>query len=407
MEEESIGLPNLKVGDHLREAYSLDDRLLLTDYRIENEEDLRELRKVGVRYAIVTNRKLTSSTSDEPDDWGQDADDSNARDPLKNYRECQQLYENLNGQARRFFQSLRDNSSSNESLDLLRTTVQKMISQSRNNTTSFRLLNQLKDQSPKTYTHSVNLCLLAVLFGTQQDYDYQQLLTLAKGALLHDIGKTEVPKEILNKDDKLTPDEQEIVQQHPQEGFKILRGMGCDDTVKRIVREHHERPDGSGYPRGIRDLDHFSLIVAVLDVYEALTAPQPYRESYNPVQAYDELRDEFSGMPEVLEIVSDLISVFGVYPVGSYVQLSNGDIAIVTKINKENPSNPIVKVIGAKDASIEDPFEVNLHDPVRSPFMKNDKLYGKDLEIKRVIDANDQEDLKERIPTFLRDRMAP
>jgi hypothetical protein len=75
MEEESIGLPNLKVGDHLREAYSLDDRLLLTDYRIENEEDLRELRKAGVRYAIVTNRKLTSSTSDEPDDWAKDADD--------------------------------------------------------------------------------------------------------------------------------------------------------------------------------------------------------------------------------------------------------------------------------------------------------------------------------------------
>lgn len=406
MEQESIGLPQLEVGDHLIEAYNTDDRLLLTDYHIEEEGDLRELREIGIRYAYVKNRDTEISTQPEEKSSQIEPEESNPdRDPMENFRESKQLFQSITEKAENVFRAFRDNEAPNGSFSSLDDSLKQMFEHSQENPVDCHLLRQMKNQNPNTYTHSVNLCLLALLFGTEKDFDDRDLRHLAKGALFHDVGKTNVPQKLIQKEGKLTPGEKKIMRKHPRDGFKILRGQGCDERVKKIVLEHHERPDGSGYPKGMENMDHLSLIVSVLEVYESLTSPQPYRQAFSPEEAYETLKDEFRDMPRAQEIVDDIITTFGIYPVGTYVQLTNQDLAIVTQTNCDNLRNPTVKIIGTPKGSINEPFEVDLHSLEQTPFMKNDKIYSNDLEIQKTIETHDKDFLRKKIPLFLRDRM--
>lgn len=143
-------------------------------------------------------------------------------------------------------------------------------------------LNTLKVFDMTTYQHSINVACLACVIGITLRYDLVTLKNLTLGALLHDVGKEFIPLDILQKKGSLTPEEFEIIKQHPEQGVMLLWNRKVfPDDVKHIVLQHHENHDGSGYPAGLSgsEISKYAQIVHICDVYDALCAERPYKSA--------------------------------------------------------------------------------------------------------------------------------
>ncbi|MBC7076240.1 MAG: HD-GYP domain-containing protein, partial [Syntrophomonadaceae bacterium] len=214
-----------------------------------------------------------------------------------------------------------------------------------------------------TFAHSVNVCILSLITGITLGYDDLKLRDLGIGALLHDIGKTKIDKEILNKPDDLTKEEFNEIKKHTVYGFKILRQYDDIPLLSaHIAYQHHERWDGQGYPRGLSDknIHEYARIVAVADVYDALLADRPYRPSYTVNQAITILK-RMSGIYLDANCVDSLIANIAIYPIGSVIELNTGEIGVVVDVNKKAPSKPVVKIILDKNnRKLPQPYEVDL-----------------------------------------------
>lgn len=209
-------------------------------------------------------------------------------------------------------------------------------------------LSRLKSFDQYTYYHSVNTCILAMTLGRQLNMARDPLIRLGLGVVLHDIGKTQVPIDILNKPGLLTEDEAERVKQHVMRGVDYLDGtLKVETAVLLPVLEHHERMDGSGYPhhRQRADLSEVGLIAGVVDVYDALTSDRPYRKAASPHQALKTLYEMTRRGELDTACVERFIRCMGIYPVGSCVRLSSGAVGVVSKINPTQTLNPVVVVV--------------------------------------------------------------
>ncbi|MDD3363523.1 MAG: HD-GYP domain-containing protein [Syntrophomonas sp.] len=208
-------------------------------------------------------------------------------------------------------------------------------------------LTDIRSYDDYTFAHSVNVCILSLMTGVTLSYDDSKLKELGVGALLHDIGKIKLDKGTLNKADDLTRDEYYEVKQHAENGFEILRKYDDISLLSaHIAFQHHERWNGTGYPRGLaeNDIHEYSRIVAVADVYDALLADRPYRSSYSVNQAITLLK-RMAGTYLDPRCIMALIANVAVYPIGSIVELNSGVVGIVVDVNKEMPTRPVVRVV--------------------------------------------------------------
>jgi len=206
---------------------------------------------------------------------------------------------------------------------------------------------KLRDFDEYTYTHSINVSLLAVILGKHLELDKPTLLKLGLAGMYHDVGKARIPEAILNKPGKLTEAEFRVMKTHPLEGYKVMAGQpDLDPEILRAVVEHHERFDGAGYPRGLtgESIGLFSRIIAVVDVFDALTSRRVYKDAMAPAKALGMMyqwRDK-DFPPGAIE---NFIRCIGVFPVGSLVRLSGGEYGIVAVVNPQKPTKPEVKVV--------------------------------------------------------------
>jgi len=188
-----------------------------------------------------------------------------------------------------------------------------------------------------TYHHSVNTTVLALLLGMGKGYNHSRLLELGMGVLMHDIGKTKVPKEILNIKGSLKKEEFEEIKKHSSYGYEFIKNnQDFSLHSAHVALQHHEKWNGGGYPRGLigDDIHEFGRIAAVADVYEAL---EPY-QAYEYVVA----QSGFQFDPEIVKVFTQNVAV---YPTGSGVELSNGLRGNVIKQNKSLPNRPIVRAV--------------------------------------------------------------
>ncbi|WP_092333256.1 HD-GYP domain-containing protein [Desulfosporosinus hippei] len=207
-------------------------------------------------------------------------------------------------------------------------------------------LNKFRQFDDDTYIHSVNVAILATLIGMQIGFAGQTLRDLTLGALLHDIGKGSIPPEILNKPSELTSKELEIIKKHPLIGEEMLKEADLSAEVLSIIRHHHERWNGHGYPDGVSQqaITLSAQVVAVSDVFDALISDRPYRKGLPPYYAL-ELIIAGSGEEFNENIVKSFLQCLVLYPEGSIVTLNTGEVGTVIKVQKNYPSRPIIKIL--------------------------------------------------------------
>jgi HD-GYP domain-containing protein (c-di-GMP phosphodiesterase class II) len=206
----------------------------------------------------------------------------------------------------------------------------------------------LKIYDDYTYYHSVNVAVLSIIVGTALKFQKEQLIQLGMSAILHDIGKKFTPIEILSKPAKLTPEEFKVIQEHSTNGYHFIKKFfpTISSTTYVGILQHHERYDGTGYPSGVagENITIYGRILAVCDVYDALVSDRPYHKAHLPSEALEFIQGGSGSMFDPI-IVKAFTAKVASYPLGTVVQLSNGEAGIVVKNYEEFNTRPKVKII--------------------------------------------------------------
>lgn len=208
----------------------------------------------------------------------------------------------------------------------------------------FCYLGYLKETDEHTYSHCVNVSVLCNIFSKWLGFEEEEIKNLTVAGLLHDIGKTKVDQEILNKKDKLTKEEFEEIKKHTTYGYRIISDKLIADEVKKAVLMHHEKIDGTGYPLGIKNnkIGKYAKIVAICDIYDAMTSDRVYRKKICPFEVIKSFEQSSFGLLDTQYLLTFLRNIAYTY-VGSYVKLTNNEIGEVVFINRSQMSRPIVK----------------------------------------------------------------
>lgn len=200
----------------------------------------------------------------------------------------------------------------------------------------------LKTFDDYTYSHSLNVAIISTVIGKSMNCTEEELDILCASGLLHDIGKTKISKELLNKVDKLTDKEYSDIQKHVQYSYDIIKDdRNIKTRIKATILQHHENEDGTGYPRNLKSENIYKLakIIHVADVYDALVSKRPYKKAYTYSEAIEYIMGNVGLMFDA-EVVKAFIKHVVPYPIGIEVLLSDGRIGVVRKINNDILSRP-------------------------------------------------------------------
>ncbi|MGE5379900.1 MAG: HD-GYP domain-containing protein [Methylocystaceae bacterium] len=225
-------------------------------------------------------------------------------------------------------------------------TVDTLVEQVFDEGDLFRQMRLMKEKDDYLFVHSINVALLSILVGRWLKLDRTQVQELGTAGFLHDIGKVKIPNHILNKPGTLTEEEFLVIQQHPQLGYDMVKNWNwVNKDIAEAIYCHHERLDGSGYPLGIsgENIGLYARIVAVADVYDAITSSRSYANKRSPYNAAEILWEESFGKldPRAAKTFYDRVANFYV---GNKVRLSNGEVGMVIYIPPTAPTRPMVQV---------------------------------------------------------------
>lgn len=229
--------------------------------------------------------------------------------------------------------------------DKLLAETDRIIRECRNGAHILEMLHGIRNYDDMTFVHSLNVALICNIFAGWLKLSAEDTRILTLAGLLHDIGKLMVPTEILGKADKLTDDEYKIIQKHTTKGYQLLKDQAIDQRIKLAALLHHERCDGSGYPNKFtgEQIDDFAKIVAIADVYDAMTSNRTYRNAICPFDVVENF--ERDGL---LKYDPGYLLIFMERIVESYlhnkVRLSDGREGEVVMINKLALSRPVIRI---------------------------------------------------------------
>ncbi len=225
--------------------------------------------------------------------------------------------------------------------------VENMMDSIFRNQGALTSLSRLKSKDEYTFMHSVNVCVLMISFCKSSDVDKATIRKIGSGALLHDIGKMQVPQEVLNKPAKLTDEEFEQMRSHVVQSKLILsKTDGISQEAIEVAGQHHERYDGSGYPDKLKgaEISHFGQMASIVDVYDAITSDRVYHKGLDSTDALKKIFEwsKFHFDPVLVQL---FIKTVGIYPVGTLVRLESGLLGVVCEPGKESMLKPVVRAI--------------------------------------------------------------
>ncbi|HEY3308821.1 MAG TPA: HD-GYP domain-containing protein [Desulfuromonadaceae bacterium] len=229
--------------------------------------------------------------------------------------------------------------------------VDRMVSVTMQDHSTLLGLTMIKDYDNYTFNHCVNVGVLAMAMGASLGFDAMTVKDLGIAGQLHDIGKTMISKDILNKPGKLSSKEYDEMKLHPELGSKIIREMkGLSPQIGQIVLGHHLQYNRSGYPDWARKLPFNQMIdiIAIADTYDAITTLRVYQHPYNPQSALAEMQ-KITGTYLDGSLLSSFLILMGKYPVGTLVRLDTNEVAVVWRPNPLDEETPMVRVLFAPD----------------------------------------------------------
>jgi len=241
-------------------------------------------------------------------------------------------------------------------------TVEDMVGGILKGKHSLMALTMIKSYDEYLFNHSVNVGILTMALGETMGLDVAALKELGLGALLHDLGKINIPETIIRAPRKLTDEEWEIIKRHPVDGVKILEQMGVQSEIAlRVTKEHHIDFDGRGYPSlGPDEQPHpYSMIVHVADTYDAMTTVRPYTAPADPNQAISRMK-KLAGTAFNPLTLDSFVEMLGIYPPGTAVRLTTGEIGVVTRPGGEDAARPWVRIVQDREGKTVEGEEVNL-----------------------------------------------
>jgi putative nucleotidyltransferase with HDIG domain len=242
-------------------------------------------------------------------------------------------------------------------------TVEGLADAVTQNRTALVALTAMRNYDNYTFTHMVNVSILTMGQARALGIEGRLLREFGLSALMHDIGKVRTPKEILNKPDKLTDAEFEIMRKHTVDGAEILRRTPEMPILAPVVAfEHHLRMDGTGYPFGAKrsQLNLGTSMCGIADVYDAMRSQRAYQQAF-PTDRILAVLKRNDGTQFDQNLVRRFVQLLGVYPPGNLVRLSSGEIAVVTQVHAPDPHRPRVRVLISKEGNrLELPYDRNL-----------------------------------------------
>ena len=240
--------------------------------------------------------------------------------------------------------------------------VKDIVGEMKNKDEAVSLLTDILISDDYTFQHSLNVTIYSLAIGTKLKMSEKELADLGVGAMLHDIGKIFIDKDILQKSDRLTDEEFKVMKSHTQLGFDFIRKMtDLPAVVAHCAYQHHERLDGSGYPRGMKGngIHKYAKIIGIADVFDAITSNRVYREAMLPHVGLEIL---YAGAVNIFD--RDMVEAFKgsivAYPNGLTVELNDYRTGVVVKQNKHICDRPIVEIISESNEQLKTPYQVDL-----------------------------------------------
>jgi putative nucleotidyltransferase with HDIG domain len=396
-----VDVADLKIGMYINELDIpwLESPFLFQGFQLNNKDEIEQVKSVCKFVYIDPEQSdhsvrpdlllLASRSSSNESSSGGHATGQNAENSTTKFREHLYRARKIYNNTRRFISKTYEDIKANQTVNVK--TAKGLVSDMTENITinphAMQWLTYLKERHEYTLTHSINVCILALTFGRHMKLARTELELLGLGALLHDIGKLKVPSAVLDKPGRLTPDEFEVMKSHPVEGYKILKS---DELMPleslEVVLHHHERVNGEGYPDRLNG-DHISLITkmsSIVDVYDAITSDRCYHDGISPYKAlqniYNWAKNDFDK-----HLVEEFMSCMGIYPVGTIVELNDGQTGIVLSATEKTRLRPVILLI--KDSN-------HTYYKQRRVFNLSSQTWdekSKRLEVKQVIEPKESD----------------
>ena len=327
----SRALPGMELA---RDIYSRTDQMILSRGSILDDQKILKI----MSYSIDT---ITVFKKDDPVE-------KSLAEQMKNsveFREFSQHYDDAVTNLKNVFNGvISENKEINQ--DEIVGDIENIISEVGSTARVFNMLHCIRDYDDVTYMHSMNVSLICNCFARWMGMSENEKRIITIGGILHDVGKTMIPKEVLMKPDRLSPEEYNIIKTHTLRGYGILRDKKIDDKIKMIALQHHERVDKTGYPFGKsgNEVEPLSMVVAIADVFDAMTSARTYRPGYccfDVIASIENGGNSFAAAYAVPLIQQ----IAGVY-IGHTVILTDDTKGKIIMMNKNELSRPVIQVGG-------------------------------------------------------------
>ena len=360
-----VHVSELRVGMYISKLDRewLDTPFLMQGFYIESVDDVNTVCQYCENVWVDTARKAKAN-----DDTNTPTAFANGNDKYPHQADVYQEHRRSTGffgQARSLTKSLLDDIQLGGAIntDSAKATVNECVQSVIRHPDALMWMTRLRNESEYTAEHCLNVCILAVAFGRHLGLSEEELQQLGLCGLLHDVGKMRVPPQVLNKPDRLTPKEMRMMMAHTIHGRNLLLSAGNIYTgAIDVAYSHHERVDGTGYPRKLpgEGISLFSKIIAIVDAYDAMTADRCYQKARTSTDALKVIYQE-RGKQFDEQLALAFLETVGLYPPGSVVELVSGKIGIVIEASQKYRHLPCVSVIlDAEHKRLDKPEMYNL-----------------------------------------------
>ncbi len=331
-------VPGLVVAEDI---YSANNQLIISKNTILNRKIITRLRFYLINELLIISES-SKNQSDKPV-----VQEDNYSQVIRNSIEFKRFNEAFSESIGDFKTELNNIANGQEPIDIAKLLehTARILAESRNGIHVFDMLHCMREFDDLTYVHSINVALICNVFGNWLKMTSEEIDNLTLSGLLHDIGKLKLPTHILNKPNVLTSAEYTVVKTHTVKGYQLLKNHSLDTHVKYATLMHHERCDGSGYPNAFHgaSIDPFAKIVAIADVYDAMTSARVYRPALSPFESIANFEKEGYQKYDPHYLIAFLEGIVQCY-IGKRVRLSNYAEGTIILINKQSLSRPVIQV---------------------------------------------------------------